>query len=96
MNFLILLVKNDRDGLFNVGSSCSELLNGYVTREDYLYFLSKANPILKQLKRYRRLTYACAILAPLLGIAVFVFGIFWRVYFDTPFWTYILVELVVP
>jgi hypothetical protein len=96
MNFLILLVKNDRDGLFNVGSSCSELLNGYVTREDYLYFLSKANPILKQLKRYRRLTSAFAILIVLLVITVLAFGIFWRMYFDAPFWTYILVELVVP
>ncbi len=84
MIFLNVLVESDSNGTFHMDSSYTEQLNGYVTCEDYLNFLSKTNTLLKRLKRYRCLI--CAYLVPFtfLGLTIFLGSVFFTVYFDMP------------
>jgi hypothetical protein len=94
--FLIVLVKCDNDGIFNLDSSYPKILNGYVTREDYSDHLVKINSQLKRLERYRYLRFALPVLIIILLVATLAGSVFWRIYLDMPGWTFIPVELIIP
>jgi hypothetical protein len=88
-------IESSTDGKFNVDSFDPEVFNGNVTREDYLHFLSKTNPLLKRLHRYRCLLIICVIIAVFLCMVIISGSVFCRIYFDFPEWTFIPVELFV-
>ncbi|CAF1403845.1 unnamed protein product [Adineta steineri] len=94
-NTELIQIQSDSNGTFNSDSSYPEQLNSYVTREDYLRLLSIINPLMKEIKRYKRYKLACLMPCVFLFMVVLTFGIFWRTYFNVPAVFYIMVELLV-